>query len=72
MKKNVIIAVLAITVLMLWISNEPQEAAIYWMQRCQAAEKIIQRVDEEQPEYVMDVLCEGPEWQEWTLLGGDN
>lgn len=37
----------------------------YWKQRAVAAEAVIQQVEEDIPDYVMDVLCEGDKWAEW-------
>ena len=38
----------------------------YWKNRAVAAEAVIQQVEEDIPDYVMDVLCEGDEWTEWV------
>lgn len=66
MKKNVIIVVLTVLVIMLFISvRSMSERASYWMQRCDAAEEVIDRVEADMPDYVMDVLCEGDEWNIW-------
>lgn len=66
MKKNCIIAVLSVLVIMLFASVRSMSSrASYWMQRCDAAEAIIDRVEVDNPDYVMDVLCEGDEWCDW-------
>lgn len=72
MKKNVIIVVLSVLVIMLFVSVKSMSyRASYWMQRCDAAEKVIQRVDMDKPVYVMDALMCSQEWEDWTNLGGD-
>lgn len=66
MKKNCIIAVLAVLVIVLFASVRSMSSrASYWMQRCDAAESVIDRVETDMPDYVMDVLCEGDEWNIW-------
>ena len=66
MKKNVIIVVLSVLVIMLFASVKSMSyRASYWMQRCDAAEEVIDRVEADMPDYVMDVLCEGDEWNIW-------
>ena len=66
MKKNVIIVVLSVLVIMLFASVKSMSSrASYWMQRCDAAESVIDRVETDIPDYVMDVLCDGDEWNIW-------
>ena len=66
MKKNVIIVVLTVLVIMLFASvRRMSNEASYWMQRCDAAESVISQVEEQQEDYVLDVLCEGDAWSEW-------
>lgn len=66
MKKNCIIAVLAVLVIVLFASVKSMSSkASYWMNRCDAAEEVIDRVEADMPDYVMDVLCEGDEWNIW-------
>jgi hypothetical protein len=66
MKKNVIIVVLSVLVIMLFASvRSMSNEASYWMQRCNAAETVINRVESDNPDYVLDVLCEGDEWNIW-------
>lgn len=66
MKKNVIIVVLSVLVIMLFASVKSMSSrASYWMNRCDAAEEVIDRVEADMPDYVMDVLCEGDEWNIW-------
>ena len=66
MKKNVIIVVLSVLVIMLFASvRSMSNEASYWMNRCDAAESVIDRVESDNPDYVMDVLCEGDEWCDW-------
>ena len=66
MKKNIIIVVLAVMAIISLISSyQMSSRASYWMQRCDAAEAVIDRVETDIPDYVMDVLCEGDEWNIW-------
>ena len=39
-----------------------------WQARCRAAEAVIRQVEEDEPDYVMDVLCEGDTYQTWLEL----
>lgn len=69
MKKNVIIVVLAILVIVLFASVRSMSSRVsYWMQRCNAAETVINRVESDNPDYILDVLCEGDEWCNWMEL----
>lgn len=70
--KNFVICVLAIVVCVLISSIAGMsKRASYWMNRCDAAEEVIGRVESDNEDYVLDVLCESNEWFEWTELGGD-
>ena len=63
--KNVIIIVLAIvSVVSVFSVSSMSSEASYWMKRCDAAEAVIERVETDNPDYVLDVLCEGDEWCE--------
>lgn len=37
----------------------------YWKQRAISAEAVIYSVEQDNPDYVLDVLCEGDAWQTW-------
>lgn len=64
--KNVIIIVLAIvSVVSVFSVVSMSSEASYWMKRCDAAEAVIERVELDNPDYILDVLCEGDEWSEW-------
>jgi ABC-type cobalt transport system substrate-binding protein len=66
MRKNVIIVLLVVLVIMLFASvRSMSERASYWMNRCDAAESVIDRVESDNHDYVIDVLCEGDEWCDW-------
>lgn len=66
MKKNIIIAALALlSVISLHSTMSMSQRASYWMQRCDAAEAVIERVEEDNEDYVLDVLCESDAWYEW-------
>lgn len=39
--------------------------ASYWMERSEAGERIIERIEIEQTDYVLDILSEGDEYQTW-------
>ena len=66
MKKNIIIVVLAVVAIVSCISTyQMSNEASYWMNRCSAAEEVINQVEEDQENYVLDVLCESAAWYEW-------
>ena len=66
MKKNIIIVVLAVVAIVSFISTyQMSSRASYWMNRCEAAEEVINQVEEDQENYVLDVLCESAAWYEW-------
>lgn len=72
MKKNVIIVVLSVLVIMLFASVKSMSSrASYWMQRCDAAEKIIDKMADSNEDYFIDVIMEGDEYMEWYNLGGN-
>lgn len=66
MKKNAIIVVLTIlSVVTIHSTMSMSARASYWMNRCEAAEAVIERVEEDNEDYVLDVLCESDAWCEW-------
>lgn len=66
MKKNILIAILSVlSVISLTSLSSMSDRASYWMQRTIAAEAVIDRVEEDQEDYVLDVLCESDAWYEW-------
>lgn len=66
MKKNIIIAILAIFSIISTSSVvSMSKKASYWMQRTIAAEAVIQRVEEDNEDYILDVLSESDVWYEW-------
>lgn len=72
MKKNVIIVVLSVLVIMLFASVRSMSSrASYWMQRCDAAESVIDRWANDDEDYFLDVIMEGDEYMEWYDLGGN-
>lgn len=69
MKKNVIIVVLSVLVIMLFASVKSMSSrASYWMQRTVAAEAVIERCAEDCEDYFLDVLMEGDEYNDWITL----
>ena len=73
MNKNIIIAVLAVVAIVSFISAyQMSSRASYWMNRCGAAEEVINRVESDMTDYVLDVLSEGDEYIEWYNLVGNN
>lgn len=69
MKKNIIIAALAILSIVSFCSSSSMSGtASYWMKRCLAAEAVIDKVWDDNENYVLDVLCEGDAWCEWEEL----
>ena len=72
MKKNVIIVVLSVLVIMLFASVKSMSSrASYWMQRCDAAESVINKMADNNEDYFLDVIMEGDEYSEWFDLGGN-
>lgn len=72
MKKNVIIVVLSMLVIMLFASVKSMSSrASYWMQRCDAAESVIDRMADDNEDYFLDVIMESDEYMEWFDLGGN-
>ena len=72
MKKNCIIVVLSMLVIMLFASVRSMSSrASYWMQRCDAAESVINRMADDNKEYFLDVVMESDEYSEWFDLGGN-
>lgn len=66
MKKNILIAVLSVlSVISITSLSSMSSRASYWMGRCIAAEGVINQVEEDQENYVLDVLCESAAWYEW-------
>lgn len=64
--KNCIIVVLIVALLVSVFSvNQMSNRASYWMNRCDAAEAVIERVEMDNEDYVLDVLCESDAWYEW-------
>ena len=64
--KNCIIVVLIVALLVsLFSVNQMSNRASYWMNRCEAAENVIERVELDNENYVLDVLCESDAWYEW-------
>lgn len=64
--KNLVIVVLSIALVVCFFSvRSMSKRASYWMNRCDAAEAVISQVEEQQEDYVLDVLCEGDAWSEW-------
>lgn len=72
MKKNVIILVLAIiSVISLTSVSSMSSRASYWMQRCDAAESLINKMADYDEDYFLDVIMEGDEYTTWHNLGGN-
>lgn len=72
MKKNIIIVVLAVVAIVSFISTyQMSSRASYWMQRCDAAEAVIDRMADDNEDYFLDVIMESDEYMEWFDLGGN-
>lgn len=72
MKKNIIIVVLAVVAIVSFISTyQMSSRASYWMNRCDAAEAVIDRWANDDEDYFLDVIMEGDEYMEWYNLGGN-
>lgn len=72
MKKNIIIIVLSIlSIISLTSVSSMSSRASYWMQRCDAAETVIDRWANDDEDYFLDVIMEGDEYTTWHNLGGN-
>ena len=72
MKKNIIILVLAIiSIISLTSVSSMSSKASYWMQRCDAAESLINEMADDNEDYFLDVIMEGDEYTTWHNLGGN-
>ena len=72
MKKNIIIVVLTVVAIVSFISTyQMSSRASYWMNRCDAAEAVIDRWANDDEDYFLDVIMEGDEYMEWFDLGGN-
>lgn len=73
MKKNIIILVLAIiSIISLTSVSSMSERASYWMQRCDAAEEVLDEMIDHDEDYFLDVVMEGNCYNTWYQLGGNN
>lgn len=68
--------VMAACVVLAWVSTaccgmlyaDRSEEYYRLQERLEAAEAVIRQVEEDEPDYVMDVLCEGDTYQTWLEL----
>jgi hypothetical protein len=68
--------VMATCVVLAWVSTaccgmlyaDRSEEYHRLQKRLEAAEAVIRQVEEDEPDYVMDVLCEGDTYQTWQEL----
>lgn len=66
MKNNILIVILGIiSMISITSLSSMSSRAAYWMSRCIAAEEVINQIEEDQEDYVLDVLCESDVWCEW-------
>jgi predicted S18 family serine protease len=67
MRKNILIAALTVccTSAILSLSSAVNNMS-YWKHRAKAAESLISVVEKDNPDYILDILCEGDEWAEWV------
>lgn len=78
MKKNISILVLAIicvislTIVSLTSIKSMSFRASYWMQRCDAAEEVLDEMIDHDEDYFLDVVMEGDCYNTWYQLGGNN
>ena len=73
MKKNFVIAVLAITSIVSISSVYSMSSrASYWMNRCDAAEALIDEMADYNEDLFLDVFMEGDCYNLWHQLGGNN
>lgn len=65
--KNLAIYVLSIiTAVLVFCIVGINNRRAYWMNKANYAEKVINRVIEDNPDYAYDVLSEGDEWNNWV------
>lgn len=70
--KNIVIAILAVASIVSFIScYQMSSRASYWMNRCDAAEEVINRMADDNEDYFLDVIMESDEYNSWYSLGGN-
>ena len=70
--KNIVITILAVVSVVSFIScYQMSSRASYWMNRCDAAEEVINRMADDNEDYFLDVIMEGDEYNTWYSLGGN-
>lgn len=73
MKKNITIIVLAVlSIVSLFSLSSMSSRASYWMNRCDAAEALIDEMAEYDEDLFLDVFMEGDCYNLWYQLGGNN
>lgn len=71
--KNIIIATLVIISIVSFISTyQMSSRASYWMNRCDAAEALIDEMADYDEDLFLDVFMEGDCYNTWYQLGGNN
>lgn len=65
MKNPVIIAVIVCCIASVLNLISMHYLTSYWQHRAKSAEAVIYSVEQDNPDYVLDVLCEGDAWQTW-------
>lgn len=65
MKKNIIIAVLTVTTIILFLSlREMSNKAVYWMRRSDAADRYIEELEKDFPSFI-DTTSGGDAYSEY-------
>lgn len=72
MKKNIIIVVLAVVAIVSFISSyQMSSRASYWMNRCDAAEEVLEEMIDSNENYFLDVVMERDCYYHWHSFGGN-
>ena len=70
--KNIVITILAVVSVVSFIScYQMSSRASYWMNRCDAAEEVINRMADDNEDYFLDVIMEGDEYNSYYSLGSN-
>lgn len=70
--KNLVIVMLSVALVVCFFSVRSMSSrASYWMNRCDAAESVIDRWANDDEDYFLDVIMESDEYMEWFDLGGN-
>lgn len=70
--KNIVITILAVVSVVSFIScYQMSSRASYWMNRCDAAEEVLEEMIDSNEDYFLDVVMERDCYNSWYSLGGN-